>query len=363
MKYKNTEYEVLSPTGWSNFDGLSEVTRPEYLKILFTDNSYIECSLDHIFINDNKEIHARDLKSDTLIDSYIGKKQIFHIDYIKEDIQLYDLINVEKEKLYYTNDLISHNCFIGSSNTLINTGKLRNMVYTEHIESRMDGKFVIWENPKPNNQYVLFCDVAEGVGGDYSTIQVLNVTEMPYKQVAIYKDNLIKTNVFASVINTIGNAYNTALVVVENNSIGDTVLTCLNFDMEYDNLFYDNKKFGIRMTKGTKRIGCGHLKTFIETDKLIINDLNTIEELTQFEKKPNGTFSAEKGKYDDLVSPLILFSLFMANDNFVEIWLDQENTLRKLYSKAYAEIEEDLLPIGFFPESMDKEETESNTFF
>jgi len=247
--------------------------------------------------------------------------------------------------------------FIGSSNTLINTGVLRNMVYTDPISTQMEGKFVIYEKPDPKELYVLFADVAEGVGGDHSTAQIIKVTNLPYTQVAVFRDNLIKTNIFASVINTIGTAYNEALVVVENNSIGDTVLTCLNYDLEYNNLFFDDKKFGLRMTKGSKRIGCGHLKTFIEIDKLLIRDLNTIEEFTQFEKKANGTFAAEKNKHDDLITPLILFCFFMANDNFVEYWLEKENVLSTIYSKAMAEIEEDLLPIGFFPDSMEKEET------
>ncbi len=249
--------------------------------------------------------------------------------------------------------------FIGSSNTLINTGKLRNMIYSDPIENQLEGKFKIFEKISKESKYVLFCDVAEGVGGDASTIQVIDVTKLPYTQVAVFEDNLIKTNIFASVINTIGNAYNNSLVVVENNSIGETVLTCLNFDHEYDNLFFNNKKFGLRMTKGSKRIGCGHLKTFIETDKLLINDFDTIKQFTQFEKKKNGTFSAEKNKHDDLVTPFILFSMFMANDQFVEYWLETDTTISTIYSKAMEEIENNLLPIGFFPEEMEKEDENS----
>jgi len=250
--------------------------------------------------------------------------------------------------------------FIGSSSTLISTNVLKNMVYSDPIATQLDNKFIIYQKPTKDRQYVLFCDVAEGVGGDSSTIQVTDVTELPYQQVAVFEDNLVKTNIFASVINTIGTSYNNALVVVENNSIGETVLNCLNFDQEYDNLFFNNKKFGLRMTKGSKRIGCGHLKTFIETDKLIIHDLGTIKQFTEFEKKKNGTFSAEKNKHDDLVTPFILFSAFMANDGFVEYWLEKEKVMSDIYSKAMKEIEDNLLPIGFFPENM---ETEDKSYY
>jgi hypothetical protein len=246
--------------------------------------------------------------------------------------------------------------FLGSSNTLIEVSKLRNMVYDDPISLQMYNKFKIFEKPKKKREYVMICDVAEGVGGDYSTVQVVDVTELPWHQVAVYCDNLVKTNLFASVINNIGTAYNNALAIVENNAIGESVLNALNFDHEYDNLIFYNKKFGMRMTKGSKSIGCGHLKTFIEQDKLIIHDLGTIEQFTYFERQKNGTFAATKGKHDDLITPFILFAAFMSNENLVDSWIGRENILSTIYSKAMEEIEENLLPVGFFPSSMEPEE-------
>lgn len=246
--------------------------------------------------------------------------------------------------------------FLGSSNTLIDVSKLRNMVYEDPISLQMFNKFLIYDNPDKTHQYVMICDVAEGVGGDFSTIQVVDVTEIPWRQVATYSDNLVKTNLFASVINNIGKAYNNALCIVENNSIGESVLNALNFDHEYENLLFHNKKFGIRMTKGSKQNGCGHLKTFIETDKLIIRDLPTIEQLSYFERQKNGSFSAIKSKHDDLITPLILFAVFMCNEHLVDAWIGREDILNTIYSKAMEEIEENLLPVGFFPSSMDRED-------
>ena len=99
-----------------------------------------------------------------------------------------------------------------------------------------------------------------------------------------------------------------------------------------------------------------HLKTFIETDKINILDLETIQQFTYFERQNNGTFCASKNKHDDLITPLILFSAFMANDRLVETWLGKEDMLKTLYSRAMEEIEENLLPIGLFPESMEVED-------
>ena len=48
-----------------------------------------------------------------------------------------------------------------------------------------------YERASPGQQYVITADVARGKGLDFSTFNVFDITEMPYKQVAVYKDNLI----------------------------------------------------------------------------------------------------------------------------------------------------------------------------
>lgn len=239
--------------------------------------------------------------------------------------------------------------FLGSSNTLIEPSCIKNLVCLDPIKIQYDGKFLIYEFPKTNKNYVLMCDTGEGVGdaGDFSAIQIIDVTNIPHKQVACYRDNEIKPHLFANVINNIGIYYNSGLVIAENNTIGIEVLNNLNYNCEYPNIFFYEKKFGLRMTKGSKNMGCSHLKTFIETDKLILCDFNTINELSTFVKKPNGTFSAEKNKHDDLISPLILFSYFISKENLVDKWIEKENLINEIYNKKIEEIEENLIPVGF----------------
>ena len=52
----------------------------------------------------------------------------------------------------------------------------------------------IFEEPKKGHQYVMACDVARGVSNDYSAFVVIDTTTLPYKMVAKYKNNTIKTN-------------------------------------------------------------------------------------------------------------------------------------------------------------------------
>ncbi len=97
-------------------------------------------------------------------------------------------------------------------------------------------------------------------------------------------------------------------------------------------------------------MGCSHLKNFVETDKFVIVDFDTIQQFTYFNKQKNGTYSAEKGKHDDLITPLIHLSYFLSQENLVSLWLEKEDIMKEMYEGAMEQIESNLLPVGFFPD-------------
>lgn len=233
--------------------------------------------------------------------------------------------------------------FLGSAGTLVSGAFMKIMSADTPLETRYDGKFRIYEYPKKDRMYVQFNDVGEGISADCSTSQIIDVTEMPWHQVATYQDNRVHLIEFPIVIKKIGDFYNHALTVVENNTIGEGVLNDLNYDHEYENIFYFGKHFGLKMTKKSKMIGCACLKLNIEDRNLEIVDEETMKELTTFIKK-RINYEADKGYHDDLITPLVLFSYFMQNRFWVENWLDQD---RHFNVNKVNNIEQDLLPIGF----------------
>ena len=66
-------------------------------------------------------------------------------------------------------------------------------------------------------------DTSKGVGKDYYTIQVIDVTIYPFKQVAVYRCNTISPMLFIEIIINVGRTYNEAYAVVENNAEGKEV--------------------------------------------------------------------------------------------------------------------------------------------
>ena len=93
----------------------------------------------------------------------------------------------------------------------------------------------VYENPVKGNTYVITVDVARGIKR-LLTFVVLDVTQMPFKVVAKYRNNDIKPLLFPHTIEQVGKAYNHAHVLVETNDLAKQIAEHLQFELEYDNL-------------------------------------------------------------------------------------------------------------------------------
>ena len=230
--------------------------------------------------------------------------------------------------------------FLGSSNTLIAGWKLQQLTFTQPIENLSDKHWSVYETPKTNNSYCMTVDVSEGLGQDYAVVSVFDVTAMPYKLVAVYRNNLIQPVYLTEVAYRTGIHYNNAYALIENNSIGKIVADSLFFDFEYENLFRTTSKHGetdigfgghqpgIRTTVKTKALGCAQLKSLIESNSLIVEDFNAVSELSTFTVKGK-SYAADKGKTDDVVMTLVLFAWFTAQPYFSDMFdVDVRKQLR-----------------------------------
>lgn len=244
--------------------------------------------------------------------------------------------------------------FQGSSGTLISGAVLKSLVSKVPLSNK-DG-LIIYEEPIKGNQYAISADVSRGKGLDYSAFQVVDITKMPYKQVCVYRSNLATPLDYSATLHRLGKAYNYASILVENNDAGIQVVDSLHFDYEYENIIYTEnagasgkritagfanktKERGVRTTKTVKNIGCSMLKLLIEQYQLIINDHQTIFELSRFSRKGT-SYEAEDGCNDDLVMSLVLFAWMSDQQYFKD--LTNINTLQQLRDKTDEELESEM---------------------
>ena len=258
--------------------------------------------------------------------------------------------------------------FVGSNNTLIDGSKLRTISWNDPIRTQNDG-LKVYREPEKDHIYLMSVDVSRGLGKDYHAFSIIDITEVPYKIVATFRNNMISPMVLPTIINAIGKFYNEAQCLVEINDIGQQVVDILHNDYEYDNLVKvsirgrkgqvidggfgkGDVQFGLRTTTVTKKLGCSMLKSFIENDKLIIDNIECLQELTTFVAKKN-SYEAEDGHNDDLVMSLVLSAWVLAQPYFKDM-LDIDFR-KKLFEDKIAQLEEDFIPFGFVDDGIDSQ--------
>jgi hypothetical protein len=258
--------------------------------------------------------------------------------------------------------------FQGSSGTLISGACLKTLVARVPL-GEYDG-FKQYFKPETDHKYVIVADVSRGKGLDYSAFHVVDTTKMPYQQVATYRNNMITPLDYAGVIHNVSKMYNSAVILVETNDVGAQVVDSLHFDYESELLVYTENagargkrissgfktaERGIRTTKTVKAIGCSMLKLLVEQYQLIINDHQTIYELSRFSKK-NHSYEAEPGCNDDLAMGLVLFAWMSDQQYFKD--LTDINTLMVLREKSEQDMENELMSFGFVSTGHDEDFTE-----
>lgn len=258
--------------------------------------------------------------------------------------------------------------FLGSSLTLVAADCIAKMSVNRPTYTK-DG-LDVYHEPTPGRFYCIVADVAKGVGGDYSAFQVIDITESPYRVVAKYRSSEISPLLYPNIINKVGNDYNQAYILIETN-ISEQVAYILHNELEYENLLFVNRsvkgqivgggfggsgrgkvQFGVNTDKKVKRVGCHNFKAMVEENKLIINDADTISEISTFIEQ-KGSYAADEGYHDDLVMPLVLFGWLTTMPYFKE--LNNINLRQIMYEKQMAAIESELTPFGFYDDGSGEE--------
>lgn len=111
----NTDWEVLTPNGWKDFQGIKKVNKEYSIKIVLENNKEIICSGGHqVYTNRDGEEGFLFADILELTDKILCEDKQFHsiknIEKNNEKIELYDLVNVDGGYQYYTNGIVSHNC-------------------------------------------------------------------------------------------------------------------------------------------------------------------------------------------------------------------------------------------------------------
>lgn len=191
--------------------------------------------------------------------------------------------------------------------------KIYEMCSKPKYKTGYDRNLWIWEQFNTDGSYFLVADPARGDGADYSAIQVFDSKTM--NQAAEYQGKL-PLDMFASLIMDVSKEYGNCLTIVENNSIGLSVITKLQ-EMGHPNLYWSKKNTheqvnsvlvedqsgvicGFTNTVKTRPLIIAKLEEFIRNRVIKINSLRLANELKTFIWK-SGKAQAMRTYNDDLV--------------------------------------------------------------
>lgn len=244
--------------------------------------------------------------------------------------------------------------FLGSSNTLIPGKHIKTMVADRPLT--ITDNLSIYKMPEQSHNYLIMCDPSRGTGNDNTAFIVFDITQYPITIAATYSCNSISPLVLPSLLAEIGKKYNDAYVLVEINDNGQQVADILWNDYEYENSVCFGYQVGIRTDKRVKRIGCTNFRELVETQKLLVNDLQLISEISTFIQKKQ-SYEADIGSHDDLVMCCVLLGYFLTTPEYSHI--SDMSMKAEILQQRMNMIEDDLLPFGVIDDGKnDYEESE-----
>jgi hypothetical protein len=213
------------------------------------------------------------------------------------------------------------------------------------ILSNYNDYLLIDQSVEIDDEYDVFClsvDIAEGLGQDYSTIQILRLElddnlKAIYRQIGLFACNTIAIEDFALVARELFAALNPdySKLLVEANTYGDYFFKCLNdetsdIEIPYESICKfkrsadaESKTKGLRTNREIKNIAVKSFKTITDNSQLIIHEDTTIKEIENFQKNSKGTYAASIG-HDDKVTPLINFAYWtqLAEPDY-QYWIEE----------------------------------------
>ena len=96
------------------------------------------------------------------------------------------------------------------------------------------------------------------------------------------------------------------------------------------------KKPGIRINKDNKRILTTKVKNYIRNNRVILKDTNTISEASMFSRNENGTYSAQTGN-DDLMMTVVNATSFFDTVDYSETVEELFDYIEGIYKEKIEE--------------------------
>jgi len=201
--------------------------------------------------------------------------------------------------------------FLSSGRPVFDASKLKEMMVKlerkKPLEVRDSGQLKIWKRPASETEYVAGADCAEGLPeGDYDCCAVLD--KKTWEEVAELHGRW-PPHVFARKCRDLCREYNNAVLAVERNNHGHSVLNTLRNQLHYQYLYhyrsYDRgggrRILGWDTNSRSKPVMIDDLDEGLREGLFIVNDEGFVRECLTYVFDEKGGTGAQRGCHDDKV--------------------------------------------------------------
>jgi hypothetical protein len=231
--------------------------------------------------------------------------------------------------------------------------------------------FDITEIENDANFFVTSIDLAEGIGRDYTVFNIFKIEALNdddidsidspggiyeffgLRQIGLFRSNIHDiddaSKILYSLCVKVFNQENHRLIV-EYNTYGSTLIKNLvtlypaNNDFDEESLVRFShrvgsniKKPGIRLNKDNKKIYCEKLKRSVKLGRIVLHEKMSVSEATMFSRNANGSYSAQTGNDDIIMSTVNASSIFdtvdfseTVEEYFDSLPQDKQNKIEKI---------------------------------
>ena len=288
-----------------------------------------------------------------------------------------EIANLGSEELFnqeYGNQFLASSRLLLSSKMLEFLKRTSQKYVTKEMEDFLDypelGESIKWHpNYDPNRRevkderIVFAVDIGDGVGRDYSVINIFRLeTKSPamvrktkdwsdetaffrLKQIGMFRSNVLSVEEMAKALEIlVFNIYHceNCKIVMEINFKGNLVFERMSRNADfYPEIFLytkhsinnDNLKLGVKIQKDNKESYSRELRNLIDNRRVVINESITFLELSSFGINSHGRYEAQLGNDDTAMSCVNLVTYFESTD-FYEMVEDLYDFSRHEVKKA-----------------------------
>ena len=192
-------------------------------------------------------------------------------------------------------------------------GWISGLIREPKYRTGFDRNLWIWEEFRPDSEYLISADVARGDGKDYSVFHVVKLNTMEI--IAEYQGK-VTPDIFSDVLFSAGKEYGNCMVIVENNSVGYSVLEKLK-EKQYPNIYFsikstheyidsveaeyrNNSVAGFTTSSKTRPLIIAKFEEFVRNKLIKIYSSRLLNEMKTFVWN-NGKAEAMRSYNDDLI--------------------------------------------------------------